>query len=135
MNENVKVRWLTDHEQVKIAPKTLSSQVYNEDGTLYKETVATTFEALNETMASKDYVETLYKKLSSNATLGFYCIEDVTIIINGISTLYLANSNVEIKFAQDDIFEIIPTSDNSILSLNAFPGALGTFYSWLEGVA
>lgn len=135
MNENVKVRWLTDHEQVKIAPKTLSSQIYNEDGTLYKETVATTLEALNETMASKDYVETLYKKLSSNATLGFYCIEDVTIVINGVSTLYPANSNVEIKFAQDDIFEIIPTSDNSILSLNAFPGALGTFYSWLEGVA
>jgi hypothetical protein len=34
----------------------------------------------------------------------------------------------------DDTFEIIPTSDNSIMSLNAFPGALGTYYSWLEGV-
>ena len=37
--------------------------------------------------------------------------------------------------AQDDIWEIIPTSDKSILSLHAFPGALGTFYPWLEGVA
>ena len=32
MVENIKVRWLTDHEQTKVAPKTLSSQVYNEDG-------------------------------------------------------------------------------------------------------
>lgn len=35
---------------------------------------------------------------------------------------------------EDDTFEIIPTSDNSILALNAFPSALGTFYPWLEGV-
>jgi hypothetical protein len=39
MNENIKVRWLTDHEQTKIAPKTLASQVYNEDGTLFKDKV------------------------------------------------------------------------------------------------
>lgn len=30
--------------------------------------------------------------------------------------------------------KLIPTSNNSILALNAFPGALGTYYSWLEGV-
>ena len=79
-------------------------------------------------------VEALYKKLSSNTILGFYCIEDVTIVVNGISTVYPANSNVEIRLMSDDTFEIIPTSDNSIMSLNAFPGALGTYYSWLEGV-
>ena len=39
MVENVKVRWLTDHEQTKIAPKTLASQVYNEDGTLFQDKV------------------------------------------------------------------------------------------------
>ena len=39
MAENIKVRWLTDHEQTKVAPKTLSSQVFNEDGTLYKNVV------------------------------------------------------------------------------------------------
>lgn len=87
-----------------------------------------------ETIATKEYVDDLYKKLNSNLTLGFYCIEDVTIILNGVSTIYPANSNVEIKFIETDVFEIIPTSDNSILSLTAFPGALGTYYSWLEGV-
>ena len=79
-------------------------------------------------------VEALYKKLNSNTILGFYCIEDVTIVVNGISTVYPANSNVEIRLLSDDTFEIIPTSDNSIMTLNAFPGALGTYYSWLEGV-
>jgi hypothetical protein len=29
---------------------------------------------------------------------------------------------------------ILSIPDNSILSLTAFPGALGTYYSWLEGV-
>lgn len=79
-------------------------------------------------------VEALYKKLSSNTILGFYCIEDVTVVVNGISTVYPANSNVEVRLLSGDTFEIIPTSDNSIMSLNAFPGALGTYYSWLEGV-
>lgn len=189
MTENVKVRWLLDSEGNKVAPKTFSSQVYNEDGTLLKDTVdasiADVVEALNaaidnkanktdivqadlnqndptaldyvknrthwveddgetihpldekflpETVATKEYVEALYKKLNSNTVLGFYCVEDVTIVTNGISKIYPANSNVEVTFIEDDVFEIIPTSDNSILSLSAFPGALGTYYSWLEGV-
>lgn len=41
--------------------------------------------------ATEEYVENLYKKLNSNTTLGFYCIEDVTIITNGISKTYPAN--------------------------------------------
>lgn len=87
-----------------------------------------------ENIASEEQVEALYKSLTSNKALRFYCIEDVTIVLNGVSTTYPANSNVEVKFIETDVFEIIPTSDNSILSLNAFPGALGTYYSWLEGV-
>ena len=83
---------------------------------------------------TEEYVEALYKTLNSNTVLGFYCIEDVTIVTNGISKTYPANSNVEVKFIEGDVFEIIPTSDNSILALNSFPSALGTYYSWLEGV-
>ena len=79
-------------------------------------------------------VEALYKKLNSNIVLGFYCIEDVTVNVNGVSTVYPANSNVEIKLLEGDVFDIVPTSNNSILTLNAFPGSLGTFYPWLEGV-
>jgi len=134
MNENIKVRWLTDNEQTKIAPKTLSSQVFNEDGSLYKDTVDASIRSLDETKASKEYVENLYQKLSSNTVLGFYCIEDVAVVTNGISKVYPANSNVEITFAEGDTFEIVTVSENSILSLTSFPGALATYYPWLEGV-
>ena len=85
-------------------------------------------------LATEEQVESLFKILNSDTVLRFYCIEDVTIVLNGVSTTYPANSNVEIKFLETDVFEIIPTSDHSILALNAFPGALGTYYHWLEGV-
>lgn len=81
-----------------------------------------------------DALQATFKKLNSNTTLGFYCIEPVTIVTNGVSQTYPENSNVEVSFADGDVFEIIPTSDNSILTLTAFPGALGTYYHWLEGV-
>lgn len=81
-----------------------------------------------------DALQATFLKLNSNTSLGFYCIEDVTIVTNGVSNTYPANSNVEISFTEGDVWEIIPTSNNSILALNAFPGALGTFYPWLEGV-
>ena len=83
---------------------------------------------------SEDQIKSLFKSLNSDRTLRFYCIEDVVVVVNGVSTTYPANSNVEIKFIETDTFEIVPTSDNSILVLNGFPGALGTYYSWLEGV-
>ena len=83
---------------------------------------------------SEEQVNALFETLKSDKTLRFYCVEDVTIVINGVSTTYPANSNAEVKFLDTDVFEIIPTSDNSILALSAYPGALGTYYSWLEGV-
>lgn len=86
------------------------------------------------TLATKEQIEALFQKMNSDTALRFYCIEDVTVVVNDVSTTYPANSNVEIKFVEGDVFEIIPTSDNSILALNAYPGALGTYHSWLEGV-
>lgn len=83
---------------------------------------------------SENQVESLFKSLNSDRTLRFYCIEDVTVIVNDVFTVYPANSNVEVRLLETDEFEIIPTSDNSILSLNGWPGALGTYYPWLEGV-
>jgi len=99
MNENIKVRWLTDNEQTKIAPKTLSSQVFNEDGSLYKDTVDASIRSLDETKASKEYVENLYQKLSSNTVLGFYCIEDVAVVTNGISKVKALSQSPSGQFA------------------------------------
>lgn len=87
-----------------------------------------------DTMATKEYTQALFEKLNTNTKLGFYCIEEVTVIVNDLPRVFPANSNVEINFKDTDTFEIVTTSDNSILSLTAFPGALGTYYSWLEGV-
>ena len=118
-----------DAEGVKYLWSKINMQDYPNN-----ETLMDVIEAIDETKADKTDVEALYKKLNSDTLLGFYCVEDVTVVVNGIPTIYPANSNVEIKLANDDVFEIIPTSDKSILSLTAFPGALGTFYPWLEGV-
>lgn len=98
------------------------------------DTLINVVNAIDEVKANKDYVEALFKNLGATRSLGFYCIEDVTITTNGISTTYPANSTVNITFGENDEFEITPTSNNSILSLTAFPGALGTYYPWLEGV-
>ena len=117
------------------------------------ETLIAVINAIDETKANKDEIPTktsqlendskfvteeqvraLVENLNSDLTLRFYCVEDVTIITNGVSKVYPANSNVEVKFLETDIWEIVPTSNNSILQLNGFPGALGTYYPWLEGV-
>lgn len=66
--------------------------------------------------------------------LAFYCIEEVTVLINGVPNVYPQNSDVHIFLSKDDTFEIITTSDNSILTLTKFPKPLDTFYPWLEGV-
>lgn len=135
-----------DYKRIKIGNGTDNVNdldfVVNKEETLLKTEQELTTEEVNqihknlklENLASAEQVEQLYKTLSSDRTLRFYCIEDVVINLNGVPTTYPANSNVEIKFVEDDVFEIIPTSDNSILALNGYPGALGTYYSWLEGV-
>lgn len=76
-----------------------------------------------------------YKELAFNRTLSFYCIEPVTLIVNSESVEYPANSFVNRLFTDNETFEIVPSTNNSILSLTNFPGALSTFYPWLEGVA
>ena len=97
------------------------------------ETLIAVLNAIDDTKADKTEVELLFNRLQSDTVLRFYCVEDVSINLNGVITTYPANSNVEIKFLESDVWELIPTSNNSILALNGFPGALGTYYPWLEG--
>ena len=72
-------------------------------------------------------------KLSTSNQLSFYCIEPVTVTVGGEATLYPANSYVTV-FPNDAEFSITTTSNNSILNLTSWPGALSEFYPWLEGV-
>lgn len=82
----------------------------------------------------KKYIDNLYNRLITNTELKFYCIEPVTVIINGEQKYYQANSYVDLFFNSEDEFIIETTSDSSISTLNAYPGALSEFLPWLEGV-
>lgn len=84
--------------------------------------------------ATKNYVDGEVEKLITNTELKFFCVEPVTVSINGEETTYATNSLVDVFLKTDDSFSIITTSDKSIASLYAWPGALGTYYTWLEGV-
>lgn len=79
-------------------------------------------------------IDAKVQKLMTDTELKFFCIEPVTVVISGESTTYEANTLVDIFFKTTDEFEVIPTSNLSISSLYAWPGALGTYYEWLEGV-
>lgn len=45
-----------------------------------------------------------------------------------------ANSNIYVPVIDETTLNIIPTSNSSITMLTEWPGALGVFYDWLEGV-
>ena len=79
-------------------------------------------------------IDAKVQKLMTDTELKFFCIEPVTVVIRGKSTTYEANTLVDIFLKTTDEFEVIPTSNKSIASLYAWPGALGTYYEWLEGV-
>lgn len=83
----------------------------------------------------KNYIDSWVEKLQTNTELKFYCIEPVTVTINGEDKIFTANTYVDIFLKDTDDFSITTTSDNSILTLNAWPGALDTFYTWLNGVS
>lgn len=79
-------------------------------------------------------IDSKVQKLITNTELKFFCIEPVTIVIEEKTTIYEANTLVDVFLKSSDTFDIITTSNLSIASLYAWPGALGTYYEWLEGV-
>ena len=79
-------------------------------------------------------IDSKVQKLMTDTELKFFCIEPVSIAINGESTTYEANTLVDIFLKATDEFEVTPTSSSSISTLYAWPGALETYYEWLEGV-
>lgn len=75
------------------------------------------------TIKDKKYIDNAVQKLMTNTELKFYCIEPVTVSINGEETIYDTNTLVDIFLKTEDELTITTTSDNSILSLYAWPGA------------
>lgn len=79
-------------------------------------------------------IEQEFIRYTSNTQLKFYCIEPVSIQINGEIEEYSANTVVSKTLNTTDELIITTTSDNSIMTLDAWPGVLDEFYPWLEGV-
>ena len=81
-----------------------------------------------------DYITPNIDKLITNTSLNFFCVEPVTVRINENRFEYAANTLVDLELKTTDDFEIITTSDKSILGLYGWPKALDYFYPWLEGI-
>ena len=73
-------------------------------------------------------------KLEFSNQLKFHTVEQVIVDINGVENFYDPNQTVTILLDEGDVFEIKPTSNNSIDMLESWPNALGYFYPWLDGV-
>ena len=81
-----------------------------------------------------DYITPNIEKLITNTALKFFCIEPVSVRINNELKEYPTNTLVDIELKNTDEFEIITTSDKSIMGLYGWPKALDYFYPWLEGI-
>lgn len=65
-------------------------------------------------------IDELIGVANTSKQLKFYCVEPVTITLNNVvSETYDANSSVNLFFKDGDTFVITPTSNNSILTLDA----------------
>lgn len=83
----------------------------------------------------KNHIDVKINKLITNTILEFFCIKPVDVILNGETLSYEGNTNVYLTLNTRDTFEIIPSSNDAIITLSSYPGALGTFFPWLEGVS
>lgn len=82
----------------------------------------------------QEVIDAKVQRLLTDTELKFFCIEPVTVTVGDKSTTYNANTLVDMFIKSTDTFEVVPTSNASIASLYAWPGALDTYYEWLEGV-
>lgn len=64
-----------------------------------------------------DYITPNVQKLITNTALKFFCIEPVSVQINEDVFDYASNTLVDLELKTTDDFEIVTTSDKSILGL------------------
>ena len=72
--------------------------------------------------------------MSTGSKLELFCKYPVQVSINGVVKNFPGNSFVSETIGLEDTFEIIPSQNDAISMLTAYPGALNYFYDWLEGV-
>ena len=108
-----------------------SSKIYVNDSQTY---VYNGITLVNTTEKIQKDLEALQASVSKhNKCISFYKIEPVTVKIDEEETIYSPNQTHTI-FVGDSDFEIIPTSNSSIIQLLDYPIPL-TWKDWLEGVS
>ena len=108
-----------------------SSKIYVNDSQTY---VYNGITLVNTTEKIQMDLEALQASVSKhNKCISFYNIEPVTVKIDEEETIYSPNQTHTI-FVGDSDFEIIPTSNSSIIQLLDYPIPL-TWKDWLEGVS
>lgn len=85
-------------------------------------------------------IDSRVSRMMTDTELKFFCVEPVTVTVTTASGStdrreFAANTLVDMFMNSADTFEVTTTSASSISMLMAWPGALGTFYDWLEGVS
>lgn len=67
----------------------------------------------------QNVIDEKVNKLITDTEIKFFCIEPVTVVINGESKIYPGNTLVDIFININDSFELITTSNTSIKALYA----------------
>lgn len=78
--------------------------------------------------------EAKFNQVSTGSKLEFFCKYPVQVSINDVVKNFPSNSFVSETIGLEDTFEIIPSQNDAISMLTAYPGAINYFYDWLEGV-
>lgn len=111
-----------------------------ENGALYYKNSNDEIEKFKNSVDTSAEIDAKVSRLMTDTELKFFCVEPVTVTIttkNGEidEREFSANTLVDMFLNSEDTFTVTPTSAKSITTLMAWPGALGTFYDWLEGVS
>lgn len=110
-----------------------------ENGALYYKNSNNEIEKFKNSVDTSAEIDAKVGRLMTDTELKFFCVEPVTVTIttkNGEidERVFSANTLVDMFLNSEDTFTVTPETTKSITMLMAWPGALGTFYDWLEGV-
>lgn len=134
----------TDDSSKVVNPETLdygelALNYSEENGALYYKNSNDEIEKFKNSVDTSAEIDAKVSRLMTDTELKFFCVEPVTVTIttkNGEidEREFSANTLVDMFLNSEDTFTVTPATTKSITMLMAWPGALGTFYDWLEGV-
>lgn len=123
MPEVIKTLWLKDANQNKIAPKTLSSQIINLDGTSFEEEINTKINGITTNLQSE--IDSKYEKPSTG-------ISKVDLASDVQASLEKANTAIQSlsgyateSYVNTQVANMIDSAPEALNTLNELASALG----------